>query len=679
MVKGFKSTLFAGVISLGAFAPAYAAAPVISGLPDIQIGDMEDSGSTDSNLFVFSNAFSFSDYVTDADTPDNQLKWSFGEFTNSAMSSGQDSQYEVNGVSAVLKGDAAIAADAGNGYALVKAGGNLITGDAANFRDIVFSPTSGTAPFPDPSPADAAAAAAGKALRFFVTDAENNLGYQDILIETVDDQFDVSTGTDGYQEVVRETNLFAGWQQSGIDSAEVDITSATAGQLDIIVQPAIARTRILGWGNGSLLPYDSVGATKFVRGKFYVTTSNAFAAPTNQVPNFRLRVFNEGPVAGAAHFEYAQTGYTAPAHEPFYALANNPTMEAFANSLRPSGTAATPSIYKVDFDPVDVPAAVGTDIGAFIESYTAQDPANATLSLLEFAMATYDAKSDAEGTLVYEYNRATGLADAASAGGVKELGAGAFNHEANFEAGRRQDLYLPGTDAGPYASVTDAGTGATGGLIGDTDAVSQDVFGIAILNVFSTAEADRLRIEANKLYRARFYATAVVPTTSANLATEIQGNLRFRFQTVSAAASYMLDLGTLAGFSTTPQGDALAAQVLPGIGSQNPEQDAALNTAGEAGGWYNVQIASPLDVDAIREDQGDNFGLFGAAPGPGSALPSGKDVALGVDLIQIPDSLVVAPGVEVPFGRANRAYVRVAAIKVFTYAPIDDGGYDYLP
>jgi len=392
------------------------------------------------------------------------------------------------------------------------------------------------------------------------------------------------------------------------------------------------------------------------------------------VPNFRLRVFNEGPVAAAAHFEYAQTGYTAPLHEPFYGIANNPTMELFANSLRPSGTAATPSIYKVDFDPIDVPAAAGTDIGAFIESYTAQDPANATLSLLEFAMATYDAKTDAEGTLIYEYNRADGLADATSAGGVKQLGAGAFNHEANFEPGRRQDLYLPGIDAGPYASVTDNGTA---GLVADTAAVNQDVFGIAILNVFSTAEADRLRVEANKLYRAKFYATSVVPTTDPVLTNEIQGNMRFRFQTASAAASYMLDLGTLAGFSTTPQGDALAAQVLPGIGSQNPDQVPALNTVGEAGGWYNVIVASPLDPDAIREDQGDDFGTFGAAPGPGAALPSGKDVSLGVDLIQIPNTLNLGGGVVIPFGRANRAHIRVSAIEVYSYAPIDDGGYDY--
>jgi hypothetical protein len=289
-------------------------------------------------------------------------------------------------------------------------------------------------------------------------------------------------------------------------------------------------------------------------------------------------------------------------------------------------------------------------------------------------LATYDAKTDAEGTLVYEYNRADGLADASSAGGVKELGAGAFNHEANFEPGRRQDLYIPTIDPGPYASVTDNGAQ---GLVGDTNDVSQDVFGIAILNVFSTNEADRLRIEANKLYRAKFYATSEVPTTDPNPAVEIQGNMRFRFQTVSSAVSYMLDLGTLAGFSTTPEGDALAAQVLPGIGSANPETDATLDTAGEDGGWYNVIVASPLDVDAIREDQNDEFGALSLAPGPGQALPSGKDVSLGVDLIQIPDSLVLAPGFEIDFARPNRAQVRISAIEVYTYAPIDDGGYDY--
>jgi len=674
MVKGFKATLFAGVISLGAFAPAFAAAPVISGLLDIQVGDMEDSGATDSNLFVFSDAFKFSDYVTDADTPDNQLKWSFGEFTNNAMSTGQNSQYTINGVEAVHKGDAAIAADAALGYPIVKSGANQInsSSDFATFRDIVFSPTSGSAPYPEQSPANKTAAAAGKALRFFVTDA-TNVGYQDVLIETVDDEFDKLTATDGYQEVVRDKDLATSWVLSGIPSAEVAIAPGV-GKLDIIVQTAQARSRILGWGHGSVYPYDSVGATKYVLGKFYVSTSNLAAAPLNQVPNFRLRIGQELAVISSAHYELTQTGFSAPPHEPFYGTQNNPAVDTMSNALRPSSNAAVPSLYKVHLDPVDVPAAAGTNISATIESYVFNDPANATLSLQEFALATYDALEKNPANLVWNYNRATGLAG--GLGGAKTLAPGFFNAEANFEPGRRQALFLPGRDVVPYTQVTNEGTA---GLVADTDIVPQNVFGVGLANVFSTAEADRLRIEPGALYSARFYATSAVPTDSDVAGVESMGNIRFRFQTVAGVVSYMQEITSVSNFSLgSPQADLMAAQAMPGIGSENPDTDAALNTAGEDGGWYNVVLSSPLNAGEIRQDLANDFGAFGAQPGPGVAAASAKDVALGVDLIQLPANIVVQGGVTVPFARPNRVHVRLAAIEVYKYPLIDDGGYDFV-
>jgi hypothetical protein len=679
MVKGFKATLFAGVITFGAFAPAYAAAPVISGLPDIQIGDLEDAGASDSNLFVFSDAFSFSDYVTDADTPDNQLKWSFGEFTNPAMSAGnQDSQYAINGVTAINKGTAAIAADELAGNPLAKnPGASQInaSSDLASFRDIVFSPGTGSGPFGDPAPADAAAAAAGKALRFYVADPEQNLGYQDVLIETVDDEFDMLTGTDGYQEVVRETfDEESGWKQSGIDSAEVDISSSTLGRLDVIVQPAQGRSRIMGWINENVYPYDSVGATKFLRGKFYISTSNAAAAPVNEVPNFRIRVTQEGAVNGSAHFEYAQTGYTDPGYEPFYGLVNDANRDVIGATIRPSSNGDIPSIYKVDLDPIDVPSAAGSNIVAQFESYTAQDPANATLSLREFALSTYDELSDADGDLVWSYDRVTGVAG--GVGGAKSFSVGAFNHEANFQPGRRQALFLPTRDTTEvYATGGDQGLA---GLEADTDPVSQDVFGIALMNIQSTDLDDRLRVEAGKLYRTRFYATSEVPTDSDNPAVESQGNIRFRFQTATGSVTYFQETSTLAGFDLTPKGNMIAAEAMPGIGSANPDTDPTLDTVGEDGGWYTVLAPSPLDPNAIREDLNDDFGAFAAAPGPGVNAESARDVTLGVDLIQIPDSLVLSPELEIPFARPNRVQIRLSAVRVYSYPSIDDGGYDYV-
>jgi hypothetical protein len=675
MVKGFKATLFAGVISLGAFAPAFAAAPVISGLPDIQVGDMEDSGATDSNLFVFSDAFKFSDYVTDADTPDNQLKWSFGESTNNNMSTGQNSQYTINGVDAVLKGDAAIAADEALGYPLVKSGANQInsSSDFATFRDIVFSPTSGSAPYPEQSQPNKDAAAAGKLLRFFVTDT-TSVGYQDVMIETVDDEFDKLTATDGYQEVVRDKDLATSWVLSGIPSTEIAIAPGV-GKLDIIVQPAQAKSRILGWGNGTIYPYDSVGNTKYVLGKFYVSTSNLAAAPLNEVPNFRLRINQEAAVNSSIHFELAKTGFTAPPHEPFYGDQNLPAADVITNALRPSSNAAVPSLYKVHLDPIDVPAAAGSNITAQIESYTFHDPANATLSLQEFALATYDALEKNPANLVWNYNRATGVAG--GLGGAKTLAPGFFNAEANFEPGRRQKLFIPGRDAATYTNVFNDGAA---GLVGDTDPVPQDVFGLGLVNVYSTAEADRLRVEPGAVYSARFYATSSVPTDSDVAGVESMGNIRFRFQTVAGTVSYMQEVASVSNFSLgSPQADLIAAQAMPGVGSENPDTDASLGTAGEDGGWYNVVLSSPLNAGEIRQDLANNFGAFGAEAGPGVAAPSAKDVTLGVDLIQLPANLTIAGGQVIPFARPNRVMIRVAAIEVYKYPLIDDGGYDYLP
>lgn len=674
MVKGFKSTLFAGVVALGAVTPAFAAAPIISGLPDITVGDLEDSVSTDSNLFVFSNAFQFSAYVSDADTPDTLLKWSFGEYTNPDLAG---PEYQINGKGPINNGDTAIANEELNGFPNAKNPANPLnqSSDFASFRDILFSPGTGGGPFPSPNPADAAAAAEGKALRFYVSDG-TNVSYQDTLIRTVDGGTDMATDSDGYQELVRDTNFTSGWKKSGIATGSVVATSATAGQLDIKVTPDFAHYRIHGWQNPALLPYDSVGSGKFVRGKFFIYVSNSFYAPVNQVPGFRLRVTNEGAVTGAIHYEYAQTGFTDPGYEPFYLLTNNPEVEFRAGMwLRPSADSSVPSLYRVDLDPIDVAAAAGTNIGAVMESYAIPDPANGTLSLTEVVLATYDAKTpaDTDATLVYEYNRALGLAG--GAGGAKSLTGGSFNAEADFQPGRRQDLTLP-SGVNPTGFVQKFNE--VQGLRGDSDTVAQNVFGVGLMNVTQNNAIDRLRVSPDKLYVSRFYATAPVPTEDVTKTAEVQGSLRFRFQTAGGTMSYLLDL---VGASVTLGGvaDDISAAIMPGLGGSNPEQDATLDTPGEHGGWYTVVASSPLDTDGIRKDYDNNFFLFGVEPGPGDPNTSARDVTIGVDLIQQPATLKISPTTTIPYAQPNRSVVRLSKVQVFEYPAIDDGGYDPTP
>jgi len=681
MVKGLKSTLAVGVVSLGAITPAYAAAPVVSGLPDVRVGDGESYNSetsTDGNVFTFEKAFQFSQKVHDPDTPSNLLKWSFGQGNDKPELPGV--QYEINNVGPVNPDDAAIAADQAAGYPAAAAPGDkqINVGpdaDWATFRDIIFSPTAGSAPYPAPDPVKAAAAAEGRTLEFYVSDPEGNVGVQRVIVKTVDNITDLTEGTDGYQEEVRDTDFSSpGWTNSGIASSGVS-AAKQPGKLTITVTPTNGRYRIYGWKNFGLLPYDSVGPTKFVEGKFYIHASNPMSAPVNQVPGFRLRLTQEGAVNAAAHFEYARTGFSDPGYEPYYAQLNNPDAENKAGKwLRPTDSATTPSLYTMNMDPVDVPAAIGSNLGALMESYAMPDPANGTLTLSEIVLSTYDAKTndDPDAQLVYEYNRASGLAN--GAGGPKTMGGGGFNHEADFQPGRRQDLYLPWIDGGTYSTSTDSN-----GLLADTAGISDNIYGIGVMNVTQNDPAQRLRIEPNKLYRAMFYATAPVPTQSFDNSKPAQGNLRFRFQTAAGTLSHLLEVASVQGFSLgSAKANQIAKEALPGIGGANPDQDASLNTPQEAGGWYSVLVSSPLNVDGIRVNENNNFSTLAAEPGPGAAAAnSARDVVLGVDLVKMPKTLRTDPTTVINYARPNRAVVRVSAIKVYEYPAIDDGGYDF--
>ncbi len=678
MSKGFKSTLFAGVITLSAFAPAFAAAPVISGLPDVQVGDLEASSATDNNFFVFSDAFNFSDYVMDADSPDSQLTWTFAEYNTTGEGLGPN-QYTINGQGPTSNGEAEIAAEELAGNPKAKLPANAInTVDSASFRDIILSPEAGTAPFAAPSAAQNIAAAAGKVVRYYVADPEGNVSFTEAIITSVDNEDDMLfADTDGYTEIVRDTDFGTSWSTSGIPAADVS-GQKLPGKLTVTVNAAQGRTRIFGWKNESMMSYDEVGPSKMVHGKFYIHTTNGIFTPINEVPGFRLRITNE-TIDAAVHFEYGQTGVTGTPAEPGYATSNFPQKEETSFFVRPTDQIGIPSLYKVDFDPIDVPAAAGTRIGALMESFATPDPANGTLTLEEVVLGTYDAKDDSDGNLVFEYNRATGLN--AGAAGNKNLVPGAFNAENNLEPGRRQALQIPGRDVAPYASIVNQGTA---GIFGTTDPVPQDKFGIGLITFESFSPVDRLRIEPSKLYRAKFYATSSVPSAR-NTAVEIQSGLRFRFQTVAGTVNYLLEIvGAAQANAGSPEAEALAIQAIPSSDSQNPETDPTLDTAGEKGGWYSVMVSSPLDPNGIRQDYeefdtfgGGGFFTLGVNPGPGQPGPSAKDVALGLDLIQVPTQATIFGNTLTPFAQQNRSEARLSAIEVYEYPAIDDGGYDY--
>jgi len=136
MRKGsLKLLLSMALLAIGT--TVYAASPVISQLPIVVISDHENnlSGTQDWNLFVFTDAFSFADYATDADTPAGNLKWTF------MVGAGGTGSLTINGIDPITD-----SADALNPTTPLN--GSATT---ATFRETTLSPTSGTAPYPTPT------------------------------------------------------------------------------------------------------------------------------------------------------------------------------------------------------------------------------------------------------------------------------------------------------------------------------------------------------------------------------------------------------------------------------------------------------------------------------------------------------------------------------------------------
>jgi len=84
MRKGLVITL--GVALVLSVVPAFSEAPIISCIPDIIISDLDLSQQTvDSNVWVFADALDVDEFVADADTADDLLRWSFIETGTSAI------------------------------------------------------------------------------------------------------------------------------------------------------------------------------------------------------------------------------------------------------------------------------------------------------------------------------------------------------------------------------------------------------------------------------------------------------------------------------------------------------------------------------------------------------------------------------------------------------------------
>jgi len=231
MRKGLVATL--GVVALIlAVSPGFAVAPVISCVPDIIVSDAENNTQTDDvNLFVFSNALDLDEYVSDVDTSKSLLRWSFIETS-------PGNSIEINGIGSNTSGNVR-----DPGAFDIRA-----VDQFATIRNVLWSPSTGTLPFPDPGQASMQST-----IELYVSDGTGT-DSQSVIITTVNDSTapynDGDSGVDALQPKAEVSYGFDSGQEgwTWFDSAP-DIEAPTHQWQGGSLQMTETATNVLVWGD----------------------------------------------------------------------------------------------------------------------------------------------------------------------------------------------------------------------------------------------------------------------------------------------------------------------------------------------------------------------------------------------------------------------------------------------
>jgi hypothetical protein len=274
-----------------------------------------------------------------------------------------------------------------------------------------------------------------------------------------------------------------------------------------------------------------------------------------------------------------------------------------------------PSVYRVDLDPVDVPAlsATGEGLARGFEAYSLEPQENGAIELTESSIGTYPASALADSGLPVRDEKIF-QCSASDAGDLR-----VFNSLTDGPFFKKFELVSPGV-LGPEVAldgVTDPSyNDSSAGVTLSSTLVSTDRVGLAVREFNEMgANTERIRVEAGRQYKVRWHVTS---DTNANTNPQF----RMRGRALKFMWSQKLEIGgALAAGSLN---NAIAQQALPGAGCQNPDQQ----TPGENGGWYTLLMHTPMSTE-IQPTQS----YIESQPGPGADAASMRDIKLGVDLI----------------------------------------------
>jgi hypothetical protein len=439
-----------------------------------------------------------------------------------------------------------------------------------------------------------------------------DIGAFEAVVFTVWDDDDFSTGG------LVPPGSADGWSPFGQDNAQgwPGYDPATGSYFGAVTT-ATANYRITGAisNPGIWMPYSVIGTGNHVRAKYFIFTSGqANPSQGNSVPCMRLRVSNRFAVNSML--------------EVFNHLNSDPQIQPWSQELRPSADPTSPSLYRVDMDPVDVPylaANPATEgiLRAF-EAFSTDPQDNGAIMMTESVIGTYPANALGASAPVKVFQT--------SASGAGDLSTSAPDSQlVRYSALAQPSGVFPVVDFAKFPAYSEGTGGVTFDSVGFNNTDGGFRIGIIVREFGAGADlAQRVRVEPDRQYTVRFHATG---TQQSNR----QPQFRMRARSVRFMWVQKLELGG-AWATNGAQNHAIASQSLPGVGCQNPDKIATEN-----GGWYTLMLHTPMSAD-IRADQtgplAARMPLITSQPGPGVNAASYRDLKVGADLL---DTLSFGP------------------------------------
>lgn len=340
--------------------------------------------------------------------------------------------------------------------------------------------------------------------------------------------------------------------------------------------------------NLATLPYASIGTDSFVRSKWFVyATDPSGNAPANwnTIPTTRMQMGIRSVVATTLEvFSHVNDG-----------TVNGITGDLLGKDVRPSANPANASMYRSDFDPIDVPYLVtngATEVigRAFIgQGDKPQD--NGYVALTEIVVGCVPKSAATWSTI---QTLATSATDAGALKITSPVVTGGpsflrFSYPFSSLSGR-----IPMVDFASGPTLSETAAGVTLDSTAYDNQPQPGIFvggsraGILIANFWPGASlAARPRVEPATQYRVRFHITS-------NIDSNKQPQMRLQVNTGNGTYAQKFEVG-----GATAGGDqakTISRQALPGNGSQNPNKIGA-----ELGGYYDLMMATPLSLN-VRPD-----------------------------------------------------------------------------